>query len=137
MHFEIWLGVSFGIFCSMLILAFVFGKLAYKRGRILTPNKILSVGTFFSAVVLLLPIYLEQLFDVKGFLEYAKSIMLSALHAMRLFAFDGGYANSFESDVIRNLTEPLSTLYSVFGACLYIFAPMITLKFVLSFFILS
>ena len=134
MHFEIWLGVSFGIFCCMLIGAFVLSKLAYKRGRILTHNKLLTAGTFLTAVVLLLPIYLEQLFEVKGFLEYAKCIMLSVLHAVRLFAFDGGYANSFESDVVRALAEPLSTLYSVFGACLYIFAPMITLKFVLSFF---
>ena len=134
MHFEVWLGVSFGIFCCMLIGAFILSKLAYKRGRILTPNKVLTVGTFLSSSVLLLPLYLEQLFANKGFLEYAKSTMLSSLHALRLFAFDGGYADTFEADVVRNLAEPIATLYSLFGACLYIFAPMITLKFVLSFF---
>lgn len=134
MRFEIWLIVSVVCYVATLIGAFILSRLPYKTARIITPNKVLVTGTFISAVILLLPFYLEKLFAEKGFLEYIKAIIISAIHSMKLFAFEPGYANCFESEIIRNLDPTLSTLYSGFGAVLYVWAPVMTMKIVISFF---
>jgi len=134
MYWWTFLVISFLIFLSTLALAFILSKLAYKKSRFFTPNRALIIGTFLASTVLLCPIYTVKLFQFAGFFEYLKSIMLSALHALRLFAFDGGYAECFESDIVRTLTAPLNTLYSGFGAFFYIFSPILTLNFVVSFF---
>ena len=134
MRFEIWLTVSFICYVAMLIGTFVISRLPYRKARLITPNRVLVTGTFISAVILLLPFYLEKLFEDKGLLEYVKAIIISAIHSIKLFAFDTGYANCFESDIIRNLEPTLRTLYSGFGALLYVWAPIMTMKIVISFF---
>ena len=134
MRFEIWLTVSFICYVAMLIGTFVISRLPYRKARLITPNRVLVAGTFISAVILLLPFYLEKLFEDKGLLEYVKAIIISAIHSMKLFAFEPGYANCFESEIIRGLEPTLRTLYSGFGALLYVWAPIMTMKIVISFF---
>ena len=134
MHWELWLGISIAVFLFMLISSVVSTRPAYRKNRIFTVNKLLPVGTFLSALILLFPIYLGRYFGDVGVVEYLKSTLMSAIHALRLFAFDGGYADVFESGIITSLPEKTQLVYGLFGAFLYFFAPALTLKFVLSLF---
>lgn len=134
MYWFIWLLAALLIFLATLTLAFVLGRMTYKRTRHLTQNRILMGGTFLAAAVLLFPVYLEVSFEEKGLLEYAKTLIHSAFHAIRMFALETEYAEFFDSAVIYAMKEPLRQIYSGFGTLLFIFAPLLTLKVVISLF---
>jgi len=133
MHWVVLLCISLAVLIGAVSLAIALCILPYKRERRLTPNKVLVAGVGVSSTVLLFPFYLESTFDTVGFIECVKALIPSAFHAIRLFAFDGGYADCFESEIVRSLSAPVGTLYSCFGALLYVFAPMLTLSVVISF----
>lgn len=134
MYWFLWLLAALLIFLATLTLAFVLGRMTYKRTRHLTQNRILMVGTFLTATVLLFPVYLEVSFAEKGILEYAKTLVHSAFHAIRIFALEGDYAQYFDSEVVYAMKEPLQQIYSGFGTLLFILAPLLTLKAVISLF---
>lgn len=132
MYWYIWWGASAFLLLSALIDAFVISKLRYKRKRILTPNKMLILGTFASSTILLCPIYLEIFSDSIWWVEWGKSILISMQHAIRLFAFDGDYLDVVQG--VQSLPQNVPMLYSGLGAFLYFFAPLLTFGFILSFF---
>lgn len=134
MYWYIWWAISVGIFLATTIDAFVLSKIRYRRKRILTPNKMLIFGTFMSASFLLCPIYMEKFSDSLGWVEWIKSILLSMQHAVRLFAFEGGYMEFFDADTVNGLPENVGMLYTGTSAVLYTFAPLLTVGFILSFF---
>lgn len=133
MHWGAWLGISFATLLCAIATAIVLCVLPYKRERRLTPNKVLVAGVGVASTLLLFPFHLESTFETRGIIEYAKTLMLSVQHAITLFAFDGGYADCFESEIIHSIQQPTGTLYSCFGAVLYVFAPMLTLSVLISF----
>ena len=132
MYWYIWWGISAVIMLITLFDAFVVSKLRYKRKRILTPNRMMILGTFVSAVVFLCPIYLEKLSDSVTAIQFLKAILISIQHSIRLFAFDGGYMDIVES--VAHLDATVQTLYTGFGAFLYAFAPLLSFGVILSFF---
>ncbi|MBQ8439539.1 MAG: hypothetical protein IJX19_02645 [Clostridia bacterium] len=134
MHWYIWWGISAIIFLVTLMDAFVISKLRYKRKRILTPNKMLILGTFLSAAVLFCPLYLEIFSDPLWWVEWGKSILLSLQHAIRLFAFEGGFLEFFETETIYNLPKSVQMLYTGTSAFFYAMAPLLTFGLLLSFF---
>lgn len=134
MYWYIWWGISATIFLVAILDAFVLSKLKYKRKRILTPNKMLILGTFVSATILLCPIYLEKFSDSIGWVEWGKSVLLSMQHAIRLFAFEGDFMEFFDTDTITSLTPLVQMLYTGASAVLYVFAPFLTFGLILSFF---
>ena len=134
MYWYIWWGISATVFLVAILDAFVLSKLKYKRKRILTPNKMLILGTFVSATILLCPIYLEKFSDSIGWVEWGKSVLLSMQHAIRLFAFEGDFMEFFDTDTITSLTPLVQMLYTGASAVLYVFAPFLTFGLILSFF---
>lgn len=134
MYWYIWWGISVVIFLATLIDAFVLSKLKYKRKRLLTPNKMLIMGTFLSATILLCPIYLEKFSDSISWVEWGKSLLLSMQHAIRLFTFEGDFMEFFSVETIQNLTPRVQMLYTGASAVLYVFAPFLTFGLILSFF---
>lgn len=134
MYWYIWWGISATVFLVAILDAFVLSKLKYKRKRILTPNKMLILGTFVSATILLCPIYLEKFSDSIGWVEWGKSVLLSMQHAIRLFAFEGDFMEFFDTDTITSLTPLVQMLYTGASAVLYVFAPLLTFSLILSFF---
>ena len=60
MYWYMWWGISAIIFIIAILDAILLSKLRYKRKRILTPNKMLILGTFLSTTILLCPIYLKS-----------------------------------------------------------------------------
>ncbi len=134
MYWYVWWIVSAAILAFTLIDAFVLSKLRYKRKRVLTPNKMLILGTFVSAMILFCPIYLEKFSDSVFWVEWIKAILLSMQHAIRLFAFEGNYVEFFGGGEIHALPRVLQMLYTGTGAFLYAFAPLLTFGILLSFF---
>lgn len=134
MLFGAWLTVSFIIFCATIVLAVVLSRLPYKRDRFLTPRKVLFAGAFLCAVIVVFPVQITMLFEEHGIIEYLKTLMLTLTHSVSIFAFGGGYTDIFESEVVRNLDKPLTTLYSCYGAILHVLTPMLSLTFVISLF---
>lgn len=104
----------------------------YKRKRILTPNRALIVGTWGSASVLFYPLYLRELEGAVSVAEYLKAGLVSIQHSIRLFAFDGDYMDIVE--MVEGLEPEIQTLYTLFGAILYLVAPILTVGLILSFF---
>lgn len=134
MYWYIWWGISVFIFLAAIIDAFVLSKIKYNRKRILTPNKLLIAGTFFSAAFLLCPIYAEKFSDSLGWVEWGKSILLSMQHSVRLFAFEGDFMEFFDPDTVTFLDSDAIMLFTGMGAVLYTFAPLLTFGVILSFF---
>ena len=134
MYWYMWWGISAIIFIIAILDAILLSKLRYKRKRILTPNKILILGTFLSTTILLCPIYLKSFSDSVGWVEWGKSILLSMQHAVRLFAFEGNFMEFFNADTIAGLTPMVQMLYTGASAVLYAFAPLLTFGLILSFF---
>ena len=129
-----WITISVLFFVAALMNAFVLCKLSYRRNRILTPNKMLILGTFLSATTLFCPIYLEKFSDSVGWVEWGKSLLLSMQHAIRLFAFEGDFMDFFDQETITNMTPKMQMIYTGASAVLYTFAPLLTFSLILSFF---
>lgn len=128
MYLYVWWGISVFVFLVTFVGTFVLSKLRYRRKRILTPNKMLILGVFLSAVILFCPFYLEKFSDSVWWLEWIKAVLLSIHHAICLFAFEGGFIELFEAD------QRVSMLYTGTSAVFYAVAPLLTFGVVLSFF---
>ena len=131
-YWEIWWGIAALIWIFTILHSFVISKLRYKRKRILTPNKLCIAGTFLSAAVLFCPIYVEEFAGYEPLAKWAKSILISIQHSIRLFAFDGDYMDFVEN--VENIDFGFATFYTVAGAVLYAVAPLLTFGILLSFF---
>ena len=62
MYWYMWITISVLFFVAALMNAFVLCKLSYRRNRILTPNKMLILGTFFIGNHFVLPDLLREVF---------------------------------------------------------------------------
>ncbi len=135
MSWYLWFGFALALLIVAIVGALADGRLAYKRKRILTPHRILILGTFLSATLLFCPLYLALFTDSVGCVRAIKSLLVSVQHAIRLFAFDGGYWEFFQ-DIgdIEGQTPVSQMMYTGLGAVLYFFAPMLTFTFILSLF---
>ena len=107
------------------------------KGRIqLSSFQIFLVGFSVGTALLFLPIYYTDYFAGEDeFARIFKSLFLSVHNTMRVFILDGDF------DIIENaVTNPervnylLGVAYSVYGALLFVAAPVMTASFVLSFF---
>ena len=110
-YWEIWWGIAALIWILTILHSFVISKLRYKRKRILTPNKLCIAGTFLSATFLFCPVYVEVFKGYETLAKWAKSILISIQHSIRLFAFDGDYMDFVEN--VENIDFGLTTLEDV------------------------
>lgn len=98
-----------------------------------TTVTLLFAVVFISSVIIFLPIYKEY-FENEAYtaLKAVKTILLSVHNTIRLFVVDG------EFDIVRDFladeTGFSKEVYSVFAAIIYVFAPMLTFSFVMTFF---
>ena len=119
------------LLAGSLIAAVRIYRAPYQRGRFLSPVKCVLAGVFLAAVLLFLPLHLEQF--PKDFVGGINSVLLSIHSTMRLFVLDGefdgvlAFTSALPDGVVR-------TGYSVVAAVLYVLAPALTFGFVLSFF---
>lgn len=129
--------VDYYFYLSLIVLAvglFAATKLIrtpYKRGRFFSPVKCILASAFVSAVILFIPIHLQQF--ANNFWGVVKSLLLSIHSTMRLFVLDGefdgviAFASGVSNEVVR-------AGYTLVAALLYVLAPTLTFGFVLSFF---
>ena len=125
----------FYIAIAILILGFIVSfrlyHASYQPGGFLSPVKCILASVFLSAVLLFLPIHLQQ-FSGSGS-GILKSILLSIHSTMRLFVLDGEFDGvaAFTSGIAN---PGIQTAYSLVAAVLFVVAPALTFGFVLSFF---
>lgn len=105
----------------------------YKRKRLFTPNNVLFVGTFVSSAILFFPMYLHTFAEDTLWVGAFKSVMLAVQHAICLFAIDGGFIEIILGNV-EHLEGVFYMAYTAYSAFFYIFAPILTFGFILSFF---
>ena len=113
-----------------VVFAIIRGKSKHKRGRVLTPVRILFAGIVVSSVVLFIPLYLNTFKESDcGIFE---TFLLSVHNMIKLFLVDGEF--QFITTNIGELSGWLLKAYTVMFSVLFVVAPMLTYVFVLSFF---
>ncbi len=130
MSFIIFFFISLFFFASSLIWAGVRAKKKYKIGQMLTPVKIISAGIVLSSLSLFIPIVASLLKTTNcGFFE---TLFISVNNMIKLFVVDSDF--SIVTDNVATLPRWVERAYTVLGSILFVFAPILTFGFVLSFF---
>ena len=134
MNWYAWLAASVAVI--LLSIGFeIFTLLRrYKRNRLLITSNLLFVGTFISALLLFLPIYLDLFAGDDAWISGVKAAEVSVQHSLRIFALDGGYMETMEKIQETSISETAEIWYKFVLAFLYVFAPILTFTFLLSFF---
>ena len=131
---------------SFTVLAVVGSAYLHKRQRRrgkeeetrfpLSPFRLFLIGFFLAGVALFFPVYYLDYFAEEAVVAREfKSLLLSLHNTMRIFILDGdfdtigGVVSSAD-----NVHAAVGIVYSVYGAILYVLAPVLTAGFVLSFF---
>lgn len=129
MPVQLFFALSLASFLLGIAAAAVLFFMPYKRNSFFTPLRCILAGTFLAAVFLFLP----AIQFGNGFFGGLKSVLLALHSGMRLFILDidfDGIAAS--ADTLTN--RYIGAGYTLLGAILFVFAPILTFGFVLSFF---
>ncbi len=124
--------LGLGIFLMTIVIASLSLKRKYKRGRVLTPLKILFIGIAIATIVLFVPVYAHDIAGHKGVNEWVEIIMRSIHSISGLFS--GGADFSLITQNSEGVTEWIRSGYTVAFAVLFVFAPLLSLSAVLSLF---
>lgn len=127
---EVCLIISAFIFITFLIISLVKNNKKRKRFTVLRPRNYLLIGTFLAGAVMFLPCYKTFFGDSE--LAALKTVVLSLHNTIRLFVVDSDF--EFLSEVTSGLDAGLKEAYQIHAAIIYLFAPVLTFSFVLSFF---
>ena len=112
-----------------VLLAVRTARQPYRSSRLVTPSRILAVGVFFSGWTLYFPHYFTEFAMQPIFARLWETFWVSAHHTIRLFVIDTGFEEIFRSAVTEGVWP-----YAILGTVLFIFAPVMTVGVILSFF---
>lgn len=115
---------------AILVSAFLYGgnaRIKHKQNLVLTPYQIIFAGAFLAVFVGMLPIFQSIVTDESGF--DPRVFMYTASQSFQVFTVNAGA--EFLIDSI-NTESPIRHLYSIYMACLFVVAPIITFGFLLS-----
>lgn len=129
MDWKTYFYVAAAIFFGSIVLAFVFSRIKYKSGRVLTPFNLLFIGVVLSALTMFLPIYTTT-FETSQCGPF-EAVFVSIHNMIRLFAGDGDF--EFVTEVLGAATPEMFSAYSKLFSVLFVMAPILTFGFVLSF----
>ena len=123
------------VFVGVLILGSIISKRSTNNKTYIKPFWIFAIGVFISAVIVYYPTYYLNYFSGNdgNFEVVVKSLALSIHNAMRLFVLDGEFDALRDTVLFVNANTVISTIYSLFGAILYVVAPVMTAGIVLTF----
>ncbi len=123
------------VFVGAILLGLLITKRSTKNKTYIKPFWIFAIGVFISAVIIYYPTYYLNYFSGNdgSFEIVVKSLALSIHNAMRLFVLDGEFDALRDTVLYVNGGKALSTIYSLYGATLYVVAPVMTAGIVLTF----
>lgn len=124
--------ISIALWVTTIIISFIIGRMKYKSKRLLTTTNVLFVGTFLSAAILFIPIYLNEFASDGRLSQLVKTLLLSLHHAIRLFVVGSDF--NIISVAAEELDSVFSTVFSTYASVIFIVAPILTFDFILSFF---
>lgn len=136
------LTLSVFILLSSIVIGIVLHRLALSRGNtdgrkkfIFTPFHVFLIGFLIALVILLYPIYyVDFLSGDHGFVKVVKSILLSIQNALCLFTLNGNFENVRAFFIDSSVSSVVSSIYTVYAAMMFVAAPALTARLVLSFF---
>ena len=109
------------------------GDVDGKENYIIKPFYIFLIGFFLAATILFYPIYYTGFTaGYNGFVRVLTSVLLSMQNVLRLFTLNSDFGNV--NELLVNLPIVLRTLYAIYMSLIFIIAPALTAKIVLSFF---
>ncbi len=124
--------LGLGIFLTTILIACLSLKRKYKRGRVLTPLKILFIGIALATIVLFVPVYAYEVSGNRGVGEWVEIIMRS------IHSISGLFSGGADFSLIRQNSEGVAWWvrngYTIVFAFLFVFAPILSLSAVLSLF---
>ncbi len=129
--------ISIFVFSTAAVLAVVSFLYNHKKFfQWFTPVRILVVGCFLAALILLLPVYRNRTVVDEGvFFSWFSSAFRSLYDGIRLFLIDGNYSTLGEvSGVDAGIPFHAALIYNIYTVILYLLAPLLTAGFLLSFF---
>ncbi len=98
----------------------------------LTPFFLMVIGIFVAAMVMFVPIYLNDLEPQINWATILKIPILSAHNALRLFVVDADFGNVRDVIGALDMDPVLQGCYTIVFSCYYVIAPLLTAAFVLS-----
>jgi hypothetical protein len=122
----------FTVSAAILLTAAAAAVLQSRRGcrsSFLTPFALLFTGTFCAAFCIFLPIYIVGY--PGGLPEKLKAVLLSVHNTIRLFIVDGEFG-IIDETAAKIPQRWLAGAYSMLAAVLYVAAPLLTFRFILS-----
>ncbi len=140
---KISLYIALTIWLVAILSAFNAKRMKGKKRHLLKPINILTTGTFLSAAIMFFSVYADSnvgyelgfFNEPNAFAGLFKTVLVSLHQAIKLFIIDCDF--DFISEALKNtsgVTDFTKTAFTVFASVLYIFAPILTFGFVLSFF---
>ena len=128
----IWV-VCFTASILILLAAVIFAVVSAgkrKRGKGLTPFKLVFGGVFLAAFVCYLPIYYDSLKDAS--LRIIKTVLSALYSAFEMFVLNADI--SMVSNCANEMSPGLSAAYSTYFSFIVVLAPILTFGFLASFF---
>lgn len=119
-----------------ILIAGILGMLfryKYRKKKFIDAKKVFIGLIYIIATGMFFPLYSVELGVDKNIVGYLRAWLISMQHGIRIFAFDGSYTN-FAAMVANAIPEDRRASYLIFGAVMYLIAPMLTVGFILSFF---
>lgn len=124
--------ICFALSMTLLVTAILFAVIVgmkYKRGRVLTPFKIIFGGMFISVFICMLPVFYETMGDSSS--RILKAAAYSFHNTLQIFTID---ADRGVIDSICCSSAALENVYSAYISIAYVVAPIMTFGFLVSFF---
>ena len=128
--------ICFSVSVALLLLSIIISAVTSRRksdrAQIVKPITVLFVGTFLSAVAMFIPVYAEYFEHQGQVVTGFKTFVISVHNTIRLFVIDSDFDLIHNSTI--NLGDFLSTAYPILACVLFVFAPLLTFSFIMSFF---
>ena len=140
-HVVIWGLLSFAVFSTFLVTAWICNAKKIKILQLLTPMQLFTVGVFIASVFIFIPYY-YFIYDFGDFCKPLRPFFLSVHNALRMFVVDADFdpiaqmlplerADGAATDAARAVVR---ILFSGYCAALYVVAPVLSFTNVLAYF---
>lgn len=127
-HFLLFFTLSVLMLGLCLLIAF---RQRQKPHTFFTPYRLAMMGIFVGAFLLFVPYYLSFFREEPVAELCAKTVLMAAHHAIRLFVVGAEYAEIYEYAMARGA---IGAAYSLYASFLFVASPLMTFGFILSMF---
>ncbi len=130
MHWTLFLVLALAVLAAAILSALLPSLRRCRRGRLLTPYRMVFGGVCLAVFLSLIPVYLSLMADTTD--SGLKAVLLALHNTFQVLTLDAD--RSVATDAVNAAGPRLAPLYSVLLTLAYVCAPILTFGFVASFF---